>query len=243
VIGLIGGIGSGKSRVAGLLAEQGAFVVDADTVGHALLDQRPVRDLVVGRFGKQILASPPAEKDGSDDEPAPMPAPAIDRRVLGKIVFNDRGALRQLESILHPRMRRTFERAIARTIRQGRARGVVLDAAILLEAGWDTLCDRVVFVEAPRDQRVARLAEARGWTDEMLTARESAQWPLDRKRAQADAVVVNDAGPDALEEEVRRIGALLLSPARTTPPGANRAGPGPSADPGWGRRADVSRKR
>ena len=82
----------------------------------------------------------------------------------GTIVFGQPGALRRLEAILHPRMCRTFERAIARTVRRGQARAVVLDAAILLEAGWNTLCDRIVFVDAPRDQRLARLSAARGWT-------------------------------------------------------------------------------
>src|SRR4051794_41535325 len=109
VLGLIGGIGGGKSRVAAMLAEEGAFVIDADAVGHALLDQRPVRDLVVARFGPQILA--PSADDGADALPSP---PVIDRRTLGAIVFNQPAALRQLEAILHPRMRRTFERAIAR---------------------------------------------------------------------------------------------------------------------------------
>jgi dephospho-CoA kinase len=266
VIGLIGGIGGGKSRVAAVLAEEGAFVIDADAVGHALLDQRPVRELVVERFGERVLASPGAGAGEADTDnvtdadrvtdthtsappsrsmlrirPVAAVPPSIDRRVLGAIVFNQPAALRQLEAILHPRMRRTFERAIARTIRRGQARAVVLDAAILLEAGWDTLCDRIVFVEAPRDQRLARLSAARGWTEEMLEARESAQWPLDRKRALADAVVVNDAGPESLQERVRRLAGSLLPPAR--PPGANQVGSRVSPGPGRGRGADASKRR
>ena len=217
VIGLIGGIGGGKSRVAALLAEAGAFVIDADAVGHVLLDQRPVRDLVVAQFGSSVLAVATPGAAGTDV------APAIDRGVLGAIVFGQPGALRRLEAILHPRMCRTFERAIARTVRRGQARAVVLDAAILLEAGWNTLCDRIVFVDAPRDQRLARLSAARGWTEEKLQAREAAQWPLDRKRTLADLVVVNDDGPGPLEEEVRRLAGSLLPPARS--PRARKARP------------------
>ena len=142
VIGLIGGIGGGKSLAAAALARRGAFVLDADAVGHALLDQTPVRERVVERFGTGVLAP-----STDPDEP-----PHIDRRALGEIVFAQPSALCDLETILHPIMRRTFERAIARTVRRGKARGVVLDAAILLEAEWDSLCDRVVFIDAPRDR-------------------------------------------------------------------------------------------
>src|SRR4051794_3481849 len=126
VLGLIGGIGGGKSRGAAMLAEEGGVVIDADSVGHALLDQRPGRDLVVARFGPQILApSGEAEAEAATDG-SPSPPPAIDRRTLGAIVFKQPSALRQLEAILHPRMRRTFERAIARTVRRGQARCVVI---------------------------------------------------------------------------------------------------------------------
>jgi dephospho-CoA kinase len=217
VIGLVGGIGAGKSRVAALLAECGANVIDADTVGHALLDQRPVRDLVVARFGRRVL-----ERSESGSEPV-----RIDRRVLGPIVFADPAALRQLEAILHPRMRRTFDRAIARTIRRGRARALVLDAAVLFEAGWNTLCDTVVFVDAPRDQRLSRLAAARGWTAETLAARESAQWPLEKKRGLADAIVVNDndATTEPLAREVRSLAAQLFPPARDVRRRSRSSGP------------------
>jgi dephospho-CoA kinase len=207
VIGLIGGIGAGKSRVAALLDAAGATVIDADVVGHALLDQRPVRDLVVARFGAGVL-----ERPGSDQ---PAAAPRIDRRALGARVFASPAALKQLEAILHPRMRRTFGRAIARTVRRGSG-CVVLDAAVLLEAGWDTLCDRIVFVDAPRDQRLARVAAQRGWSEAVLTAREAAQWPLDQKRARADLVISNDAETEALEPPVRRL-VNQLFPKSTNP--------------------------
>jgi dephospho-CoA kinase len=220
---LIGGIGAGKSRVAELLAAEGAFVIDADLVGHALLAQRPVRDLVVAQFGTGVL-----ERGDAPGNPAP-----IDRRALGSVVFADPAALRRLEAILHPRMRQTFERAIARTIRRGQARAVVLDAAILLEAGWNTLCDHIVLVDAPRDQRRARLAATRGWSAPALAAREAAQWPLERKTARADTVIRNDSGLESLAEQVHDLAAALLPPPG---PGSR---PGRSAAPA-GRRARTS---
>ena len=219
VIGLVGAIGAGKSRVADMLGRSGAFVIDADLVGHALLDQRPVRELVVGQFGAGIL-----DRSGAPDD-----APRIDRHALGAIVFTDPAALRKLEAVLHPRMRRTFERAIARTVRRGQARAVVLDAAILFEAGWHALCDRIVLVDAPRDQRVARLSAARGWSEPTLAGREAVQWPLERKHALADAVVTNDSGIEPLEDHVRRLAAALFPPSR---PGTTRSTTGSAVPPG-----------
>ncbi len=195
VLGLIGAIGAGKSSVASKLAERGALVLDADAIGHALLDQRPAREQVVARFGPAVL-------DRTREADAP---PAIDRRALGAIVFADRNALKALETILHPRMRRTFGKAIERAVRRGKASAVVLDAAILLEKGWEALCDLVVFVDAPDDQRLARLTAHRGWTESDLRAREAAQWPVVEKRRRADMVVTNDGDLAAIEAGVERL--------------------------------------
>lgn len=204
VIGLVGGIGSGKSEAAARLAALGAFVIDADTVGHALLDQRPVREQVVEAFGANIL-----EPAGSDEDLAAR----IDRRVLAAIVFKDAAALKTLEAILHPRMRHTFEKAIARVARQGQATAVVLDAAVLFEARWDGLCDHVLFLDAPRELRLARLKEQRGWDEGRLTEREAAQGPLDRKKERASLVVFNSGTTDELSVAIE----LALKALRPTP--------------------------
>jgi len=209
VIGLVGGIGSGKSTVAARLEALGAFVIDADKVGHALLGQSPVRERVVERFGPQVLA--PAEAEGGP--------PVIDRGALGAVVFADPAARKALETIVHPRMRHTFEKAVARVTRRGEAKAVILDAAILYEAGWDKLCDLVLYVDAPRDARLDRLAAERGWDDAALAAREKAQWALVEKRGRADLEVSNAAGPDDLAAEVDRAWARVpsLAPARGRP--------------------------
>jgi dephospho-CoA kinase len=186
VIGLVGSIGAGKSTAADWLASRGAHVLDADRVGHALLEQSPTRRLVLERFGPDIAD--------------PADASRIDRAALGRVVFAAPKALADLERILHPRMRSTFAKAIAREQRRRRAKAIVLDAAVLFEAGWDDLCDLVVFVDAPRALRLERVAATRGWSAGQLEARERAQWPLDRKRAAAQVVVTNAGPPVALAE-------------------------------------------
>ncbi len=224
VIGIVGGIGSGKSLVCQYLAKQGAFVLDADVVGHALLTQRHVRDEVIARFGAKILV--PGSDEGESE-------PVIDRRALGGIVFSDPAARKDLESIVHPRMRRTVEKAISRAERQERYQAIVLDAAILFEAGWQSLCDRIVYVDAPREQRLARVEEQRGWNAEVLTARENAQWPAAKKKHEADAVVRNHGGIDALESQLLVLWNWLLSSSSNPVPGpfvVDRYGPDPPGD-------------
>jgi dephospho-CoA kinase len=203
VIGLTGGIASGKSAFARMLAQRGSVVIDADSIGHSLLEKAAVRDQVIDRFGPGVL------------EPAGAPggvAPRIDRKRLAAIVFADPGARRALEAILHPRMRAVFLSTIQEAEGAERAgiRSVVIDAAILMEAGWDELCDRIVFVDAPRDKRLGRALRQRGWSQETFQKREQAQWPCEEKRRRADFVFTNDGRAASLRREVDRLDSLLL---------------------------------
>lgn len=194
VAGLTGGIGSGKSRVAATLRALGAVVIDADAVGHEVLEQPEVRRQVVERFGPDVVHS----VDGS-----------IDRRALGSVVFADTSSLRDLEAILHPVMRRRFEEIIAREIINGTALLVVLDAAILLEAGWDSLCDLILFVDASRPVRLDRVARSRGWTAGVLRAREAAQWSCEQKRAHAHVRFRNESTLEDLDRSVEGLFGIL----------------------------------
>lgn len=195
-LGLIGGIGGGKSEAAKAFANSGpdVLVLDADHIGHVLLDQRPSLEAVTARFGRSVLMH-------SDPEDPSSPI-IVNRMVLGSIVFSNPQALKDLEAILHPRMRQTFERAIQRAVRKGTVRLIVLDAPILYEAGWESLCDRVVFIDTPRELRLERLRQSRGWTEPELSRREQAQWPIETKRDRANVVIDNSGDPAALQQAV-----------------------------------------
>src|SRR5262245_27934237 len=175
VIGLVGGIGSGKSQVAALLAERGARVVSGDELAHEALRRPEVREQVVARWGAQLL-----DPDGQ-----------INRKRLAAIVFADPAELKALEALVHPRVRQSIHEAVERARRDPEVSLVVVDAAILLEAGWHDLCDRLVYVDAPPEVRRARVTGKRGWSAEDLQRRESAQLALTEKRVRADHVVEN----------------------------------------------------
>ncbi len=189
-IGLVGGVASGKSRVARMLGELGAGLLDADRTGHdVLVEDLEVRDAVRQRWGKAVLAA-----DGS-----------IDRGAVAGRVFaeGNQGAAdrRFLEELLHPRIRRRVEQQLEAFRAAGRP-AVVLDAPLLLEAGWGPMCDVILLVDAPREVRLDR-ARQRGWSDDQFARREAAQWPVDRKRPHAGAVVLNGGTEDQLREAVR----------------------------------------
>ena len=209
VAGLTGTIGSGKSRVAATLRRLGALVIDADVVGHEVLEQPEVLRAVVARFGTEVRHSSEA---------------SIDRRALGSIVFADPSALRDLEAILHPVMRRRFEEIIACAILETATELVILDAAILLEAGWDSLCDLVIFVDASLPIRLDRVARSRGWTAEMLQAREAAQWTGERKRPLANVRLRNEASLEDLDRNVARLFSILTGSSQADLPDPGIAG-------------------
>lgn len=185
VIALLGGIGSGKSAVAAEFAALGAAVIDADRLGHEALREPAARDAVAGRFGPGVL----------DDQGH------IDRKRLGAVVFADGERLAELERIVHPIILAGIHDSIAQARRDG-APLAVLDAAVLLEAGWDGPVDRLVFVDAPEDARRRRVA-ARGWDEAEWRRREAAQLPLTHKRGNADHVVDNSSDREHLRRQVR----------------------------------------
>lgn len=189
VVGITGGIGSGKSTVARLLGEHGAVVLDADRAAHEALSRPEVIEAVVAAVGADVV------RDG-----------AIDRAALAARVFGPggEGARRRLESIVHPLVRSELQRALARA-RSERAALVVLDVPLLMESAWRDACDRIVFVRSSPADRAARTA-ARGWNEGELARREAAQAALADKEAAAHHVIANDGDLDRLRE---RTAALL----------------------------------
>jgi len=165
VVGLVGMIGAGKSTVARLLAARGADVIDADRIAHEQFADAEVRRAIAGRFGGDVLAS-----DGGIDRAA------LARRVFGPTAAHE-AALRDLEAIVHPRVRRRIEAELDRLGRLPAAadcpRVVVLDVPLLVRAGWAGRCDRLLVVECDEPERRRRLA-GRCWTVEQQAAREAA---------------------------------------------------------------------
>jgi dephospho-CoA kinase len=195
VVALIGGIGSGKSRVAAELARRGARVLAGDQLGHEALRQPEIRDQVARRWGPGVL-----DEHGE-----------IDRRRLGLIVFADPAELRALEALEYPWIERRFREEIRRANADPAVRLIVLDAAVLLEAGWNAMCDWIVFIHAPRPERLRRVRADRGWSEKEVEARERAQMSLTEKVSRADFAVDNSQAPehvaDQLDALLHRLGA------------------------------------
>jgi dephospho-CoA kinase len=189
VIGLLGGIGAGKSFVAGLLAERGGFLIAADPLAHEALRQPEVRDQVVAIFGRECL--------GPDGE--------VIRVKLAGPVFADAALRQKLEALVFPWVGAKVAGLIEQAQADPAVEFIVLDAPVMLEAGWNNVADRLVYVDVPRDVQLARLAQ-RGWTAEQLAARENAQMPAAEKARRADAVIDNGGPPDAT---ARQVDALL----------------------------------
>ena len=186
IIGITGGIGAGKSTVAGILSELGCFVVDSDDLARqALLDPIVVETLVQW-WGREILD----------------PQRQIDRRAVAKIVFARPDERKRLESLVHPWIEK--RRLAMFAAAPDTAPALVIDAPLLVEAGIDEQCDAVVFVNSDRSTRLDRLAQNRGWSEQELNQREESQLPLDAKRTRADYVIDNDGDLTSLTEQIRR---------------------------------------
>ena len=209
VIGLTGGIGTGKSEVARLLRQLGAEVLDADRLGHEVY--RPGTEgwrRVVEAFGPEVV--------GPDGQ--------IDRKRLGSIVFGDPSALARLNAIVHPVMYRMMEERLEEMRRQG-VRVAVLDAAILLEAGWRPLVDEVWAVVAPEEVAVERAVRRTGLDPEAIRARIRAQMPQEERVRHADAVIDNSGDLEHLGAQVRALWEARVRPR------LERDDPGEARDP------------
>ena len=189
VIGLTGGISSGKSTVSQFLAELGAVIIDADKIGHEVLkpDSEVWRE-VVAAFGRQIITA-----NG-----------AIDREKLGEIVFSNSEARARLNQIMHPRMYNLVKTRLDEYRRQG-AGIVVLEAPLLLEAGWTSLVDKVWVTTAPEGIVLKRLRERTGLSEEESLARIRSQLPSEKRVKHADVVINTDCSLEELKAKVKEL--------------------------------------
>lgn len=193
VAGLTGGIGSGKSTFAALLAEHGAQIIDADQLGRdALQPGQPAWDSVVTQFGDEILAAHSMQ---------------VDRKRLASIVFNDKDALAALNAIIHPVIFGGIADALERL--RDTDSIVVIDAALILEAGLDSILDTLIVVTSTKENRRSRLQSERGMSVEEIDARIANQLRQEDLVAKADIVVENDGSLEDLAAEAERVFKLL----------------------------------
>ncbi len=190
VIGVTGGVGTGKSTVAHMFKQLGAVVLDADAMAHEAMEpKRLAWRRIVKTFGEDVL---------NDDQ-------TINRRALAALVFQHAQRRAQLEAILHPPIWRLMKQHVQELKRSRRVRAVVLDVPLLVEAGAQGLVDALVVVTAPPQVQRERLTHKLGWSDEETNARIAAQWALSAKVAVADYVVDNGDGVDATRRQVKHI--------------------------------------
>lgn len=187
IIGLAGGIGSGKSMVARHLATLGAAVFDADAAAQAALDQPDVMRQLTSWWGEAVL----------DD------AGRVNRREVARRVFDDPVERKRLEGLIHPIVAQRRDAMIRQAVDDAAVKAIVLDVPLLYEVGLDAMCDSVIFVDADRAVRLQRVQAARGWDEAELARREKNQWPLDNKRRQAHDVIVNDGSETDCFVQVR----------------------------------------
>ena len=186
VIGLTGGVGSGKSRVARILEDQGCLVANADKLAAEALESPHVRASIKKRWG-----------DGVDH-----PDGSVNREAIAHLIFDDEMERRWLESIIHP-MVEQMRTSIFDNAPEG-TRALVIDAPLLLEADLGRHCDSIVFVDTPVEIRRERVLESRQWDSAELDRREAAQLPLDAKRSMSHHVLCNDGEVGDLTRSVEQ---------------------------------------
>jgi dephospho-CoA kinase len=196
IVGIAGGIASGKSLVTEQLKGHRAAVISADAAAHLVLELEEVKAAARKRWGEAIFA----------------PDGRIDRTAVGRIVFADGpdGTRERafLEQLTHPRIRQVIDSQLA-DVAAAQPPAIVLDVPLLFESGWNKICDKVVFVDAPHGLRQARAA-SRGWTADEFDRREATQMPVATKRQQSDVVIDNGGSLEATAMQVERFWRSLV---------------------------------
>jgi dephospho-CoA kinase len=177
VIGIVGGIGSGKSLVAGMFGQLGCKVICSDEAAHRALQDAAIKSRIIAEFGTDIL--------GDQHE--------IDRSRLGKLVFSDAAKRASLNAIVHPYVAEYRLKCLQEYRRDSQIKGVVLDSPLLAETGLYQRCHAVVYVHCEANERYSRVQKNRGWSLAEWQKREAAQWSLDKKLEISHYVVSNEA--------------------------------------------------
>ena len=195
VIGVVGGIGSGKSVVSKMLEELGCAVIDSDKAAHDVLREAKVKAELVRWWGPEIL--------GADGE--------INRKAVAGRVFGKPAEIKRLNALVHPKVKERRDVQMAHWRDNPAVKGVVWDTPLLYEAGLDRECAAVIFVNTSFDKRLDRISASRYWTREELEKREKSQFPLDKKQELADYSIDNSGEVAATRCQIREIFSLILS--------------------------------
>lgn len=194
IIGLSGGIGSGKSTIARLFAEAGCLVLDADQQAREVYHDEQVKRTLREWWGGAVF-------DGSGN---------VDRSAVARIVFSDPQQIRRLEQLIHPIVAARRQEAMEAAAGDAQVLAYVWDVPLLFEVGLERQCDWLVYVDAPQEVRLARVKE-RGWDQDELLKREKLQRPLDIKRAMSNDIVQNTADVGFARRQVREILSRVLA--------------------------------
>jgi len=182
VVGILGGIGSGKSTVVRQVEDLRLQIIDADRIGHDLLSAPGILDQLRAAFDSSIF-----------DDTGEVIRPRLAHVVFGETPAHA-NALSRLNQIIHPAIRQEIQRQIL-SVPPG-IDALIIDAALLLEAGWADQCSALIFIETPQVQRIERVKTNRNWTADELCRREQTQLPVSEKRSRCDYVVDNSGSPE-----------------------------------------------
>ncbi|MBS0170278.1 MAG: dephospho-CoA kinase [Nitrospira sp.] len=196
LVGLTGGVATGKSTVAHMFARCGAVVIDADALAHEVMEPgKPAWRAIVKTFGKAVV----------------NPDRTLNRQVLGAIAFRNPKQLRRLERIIHPRVAREQARLTRLAVRKDPKAVIIYDVPLLFEAGIDTRVEKILVVTADRDTQIARLKQRNGLTRADAIRRIRSQMPIKQKAAAADYLLDGTAPRSRLFAQVRRLYHELLA--------------------------------
>ena len=208
VVGLAGGIASGKSTVARMFGELGAVVIDADAIARSVLEAPTVREKLRERWGADVF----------QDDGRPDPSRIAD------VVFSDSEELAALNRLVHPPTGEEIQARIERASGNAEVRLIVVDAPLLFETELQTCCDAVLFVAADEHARLSRAGASRNWTREEVTRRESAQMPPQAKERLAGATIDNNGSPEETRSQVERLFRQWTQEARPQNTQASNSG-------------------